>query len=471
MSKLILTLLLSVCTLSFLNAQQKVPNESTLTVEQIMQGEKFVGYLPERIHWSDDSKHIYFSWNPDGDTLRSIYRVGTSGGTPVKLDTEALRNKPSRFGSYNKARTKKLYNKSGDIYMLDINKGTSVQISNTIESESNPQFSGDEQWVIFRKGNNLFAWHTETGSIRQLSNFVSGSEKKELTQKENEAWLERDQLEYFEILRQRKETEEAEERRDELLKADRPTAIYLKGMRISSLQASPDLKYITYRLTKNAKSKGTKVPSYVSESGYIDDLRSRSKVGTPQNTYKMGIYDVAKDSAFTIDPKQLPGIYDKPAFLKDYHKGETPFEDQYKKPREVIMHGPIWSDDGKALVVVRSLDNKDRWVCLLDPSDRKLKVLDRQRDEAWVGGPGISSWNFTTGNVGWLADNVTIYLQSEESGYSHLYLINTRTGNKKALTTGDYEIRSAQLSHDKQYFYINANKVSPHEQHFYRLSA
>jgi dipeptidyl aminopeptidase/acylaminoacyl peptidase len=70
-----------------------------------------------------------------------------------------------------------------------------------------------------------------------------------------------------------------------------------------------------------------------------------------------------------------------------------------------------------------------------------------------------------------MEDNSTIYLQSEETGYSHLYSLDTRTGEKKQLTKGDFEIRDAFLSKDKKQFYITSNMLSPHEQHFYSLSA
>ena len=448
---------------------QAVPNQSTLTIEQIMQGEQFVGYLPQGIHWSEDSKHIYFSWNPDMDTLRNTYKVAVSGGEPTKLTTEELRQKPSRFGSYNKARTQKLYTKHGDIFLMDIPSKQTRQITNTLDRESNASFSGDEKHILFQKSNNLYAWNIQSGVLAQLTDFRKGKEKSERKKKENESWLERDQLEYFEILRQRKETRDARERRGELLEAKRPNTIYYGDKNIGQIQASPDLKFITYMLTKDVKSKGTKVPDFVTESGYINDLRSRSKVGTPQNTYEMGIYDVEKDSAYILDTKQIEGIYDKPEFLKDYHKGEEAYKDKYEKPREVIVLGPVYSEDSKAVVVVRSMDNKDRWIMQLDLPTRKLKLLDRQRDEAWIGGPGIVSWNFSTGNIGWMADNSTIYLQSEETGYSHLYTIDTRTGEMKQWTEGNFEIRDVNLSKDKNLFYITSNKVSPHEQHFYAL--
>ena len=84
MRQLILLLLLFTFNLS--TAQTE--NKSVLTIDQVMQGEDFVGYLPTDIVWSDTSKAIYFSWNPDNDTLRSTYKVDIASKKIDKLSFE-----------------------------------------------------------------------------------------------------------------------------------------------------------------------------------------------------------------------------------------------------------------------------------------------------------------------------------------------------------------------------------------------
>ena len=248
--------------------------------------------------------------------------------------------------------------------------------------------------------------------------------------------------------------------------------IYLKGKNISQIQVSPDGRFITYVLSKSANSKRTKVPDFVTENGYLKDLNSRSKVGSPATTYQRGIYDSQKDTAYLIDAKQIDGIFDKPDFLKNYVEKDSTYNPKYKEAREVIMMSPIFNEAGdKAAMVIRSMDNKDRWIMSLDMETGTLKTLDRQRDEAWVGGPGIDGWNRSSGNIGWMKDDHTLWFQSEESGYSHLYSINTQSGEKKTLTKGDFEILDAQLSNDKTHFYFNSNEVSPAEHHFYKMKA
>ena len=125
---------------------------------------------------------------------------------------------------------------------------------------------------------------------------------------------------------------------------------------------------------------------------------------------------------------------------------------------------------GQAAVVVRSQDNKDRWIATLDLEQGALNQLDWQHDEAWIGGPGIVNWDFSTGTLGWL-DEERLFFQSEATGFSHLYTLNTATGEKRALTNGPFEILDVQLSHDKRWFYLNASAEGPYEHHFYRLRA
>ena len=468
-----LTALLALTFFFFVKTQaQPVPNASVLSIEQIMQGEKFVGYLPEDISWSEDSRTIFFSWNPDGDTLRSTYKIvlGKDGkpGAPAKLTNGELMAQTGR-GSYNRARTKKVYSKNGDLFLLDVASGSKIQITNTLDWEGSPEFSGDETNIIFQKDNNLLAWNIAAGTTEQLTDFKKGNDRKEKKKSPQDQWLEDDQLALFGILAERKATRETQKSRREALDPKRPKPYFFGEKRLSSLGITPDGHFVTFRLTTSADDKPTEVPSYVTESGQVEQLRSRSKVGSPQDETEMGIYDRQRDTVYLVDAKQIKGIYDKPEFLREYHRDTIPFEEKYKKTRPIIWLGPVFSEDGKAVVVVKSQDNKDRWIMLLDLPSGVLKLLDRQHDEAWVGGPGISNWNFSTGNIGWLADGKRVWFQSEATGYSHLYTVNVETGEKKALTSGQFEILDAQLSNDKKFFWISSNRETPFEHHFYKM--
>jgi len=449
-------------------------NQSALSLTEIMKGNHFVGHLPQNIYWGENSQNIYFSWNPNDELTNSLYQTTVSGTTPQEVSVAAQKVLPSsRGGAYNKARAAKVYAKNGDLFLLDIAKNTTTQITNTFARESNPQFSADEQQVFFQMDNNAFTWSIATGTITQLTNFRKGndqSKRKRLNPQED--WLQEDQLAYFDILQLKKEQREARKVQREDLAPKRPSAVYLGSKRISQIQVSPDGRFITYLLSKSPNSKRTKVPDFVTETGYLKDLNSRPKVGSAATTYERGIYDSQKDTSYLIDHQQIEGIFDKPDFLKTYVAKDSTYFPKYLKARKVIMLSPVFNEAGdKAAIVVRSMDNKDRWIMALDMETGALKTLDRQRDEAWVGGPGVGGWNFSSGNIGWMKDDYTLWFQSEESGYSHLYCLNTKNGKRKALTKGDFEILDAQLSNDKTYFYFNSNEVSPAEHHFYKMKA
>jgi dipeptidyl aminopeptidase/acylaminoacyl peptidase len=237
---------------------------------------------------------------------------------------------------------------------------------------------------------------------------------------------------------------------------------YTEGKSLTNLQLSADARYVTFSVfTPPAANKATKVPDYTAASGYTEDLNSRPKVGTAAGKVEIGIYDLQRDTVYYVNTATLPGIKDAPDYRADY-----PERTWEVKNRELSLTGPTFSPDGtKAVIQARAVDNKDRWIASIDLSTGALIPLDRQRDEAWIGGPGIG-WG---GTLGWLPDSKHLYFQSEESGYSHLYLVDVTTKEKKALTSGKFEVFDPFLSKDKKFWYLTTSEVHPGERHFYRM--
>ncbi|MCK7589308.1 prolyl oligopeptidase family serine peptidase [Subsaxibacter sp. CAU 1640] len=440
-------------------------NQSSLTIDQIMQGEDFVGYLPTDIEWSDDSKNIYFSWNPDNDTIRSTYEVNINTKKINKRSFEALKNSSSS-GDFSKDFKWKVYEKGGDLFLQNTTDFTSKRITNTLDRESNPKFSGDQKSIIYQQSNNLYQWNIEDGTTKQLTDFKSGKEKPESKLNEQDQWLEDDQFENITILGKRKNESDARKYRREKAQFERPETVYYGDKNLFGLNISPDLNYVVYRLYAAPNNKNTNVPSYVTESGYTTDLNTRPKVGSEQYTYESWIFNVKTGKHYQIKTDDIEGIKDKPKFLKEYAENPSEYKEEYENPREVEISNPMFSEDGKALVNITSSDYKDRWIMTVDLSDGSLKLIDRQHDDAWIGGPGVG-W-FSSPAMGWL-DDETIWFKSEKTGYAHLYSANVNSGKIKALTEGNFEILDVNLSKYKKTFYLISNKVSPHEQHFYHL--
>lgn len=449
-------------------AQAEIPNASSLTIAQIMEGTAFVGESPSRISWGQDSETIYFNWNPEQDTLVSLYQVTWRNREPRKVSPEE-EDQRLTGGAYNSDFSQQVFSKQGDLYLLDLATREVQQLTHTLARESNPRFTADDQGILYVLDNNLYHWNLASSQLVQLTNITDRSPRRNgRSQPEHKAWLEAQQMELFEVLREREALGEARQRRRATQETAEPAPIYLGDDYAYGHTASPDLRFITFVKVHPANGDNTRVPDYVTESGYIEDIRSRVKVGTPQSTYELVIYDRDRDTVYTLDTRQIEGIYDKPAFLQEYHEGADAFDPLYETPREVFVNPPIFSQDGKALLVIRAQDNKDRWIMQLLPESGELKLIDRQRDEAWIAGPGIG-WSRSSGNIGWMPDNEHIWYQSEKSGFSNLYIENVNTGVVQHLAPGAYEVLDAQLSRDGQTFFVTANAEGPHEQHFYHL--
>jgi len=446
-----------------------------LTVEKIMRDPKWIGVSPSNVFWSEDSKQVFFNWNPDKNQGDSLYTATLATKVPQKVGAVVRRGMPAVTGDYNKSRTKKVFEKNGDIYLLDVPSGKATALTGTLVREFNPTFSFDEKRIFFGADLNIYSFELATGTTRQLSDFKRGTKKSDTKTAEQEKWLTNDQLAYMEVVRERSDNKKATEKSRKADQPKRPKEIFIDDKNVDNIRVSPDEKFITFRLIKNASSaKNTIVPSYVTESGFTSDIPARTKVGATQNSYEMFVYDVAKDTVLLVKPNDIPGIFDEPDYKKDY-PAKKPKEDKAKDnkpmPRAVFMNGPVWSPDGKnAAVVVRSHDNKDRWIMLLDCATQKLTLVDRQRDEAWIGGPSTGGFgSLATGALGWLADSKTLWFASEETGYAHLYSYDITTSKKQALTSGKYEVQAIDLSADKKFFYLITNEAHPGEKHFYKM--
>jgi dienelactone hydrolase len=441
-----------------------------LDLSQIMSGEKFIGYSPEGIFWHPNSKEIFFSWNPTQDSLRSTYRISAPfTGAPVKWPTN-LRFPFPPGGLVSKNKELRFILRDGDIYRQQLPEGSLTPFMITSDRESNLGFARGDSLLTFQRSNNLYSVNLADGTMRQITHFTDVKTPFPASKNASEKWLEHEQLDLFEVLENRKAIADKRKREEPLPENLLPKPIFLNNKRLVNLNHSPDLKYVACKMAIDPFGKETQVPDFVTASGFTVPLRAREKVGFPQPTYEMGIYLTEKDSLYLLQLKNLTGIFKKPEYLKFYHNAEKSFVDTFPEPKPIVINGPVWSSKNQPLFVVRSLDHKDRWLVLLDPSSGKWEEIDHQHDTAWIGGPGVESWDQAVGNIEWLPDGNSFYFQSEKSGFSHLYLYDVNTKETTGLTSGPFEILNARLSQDGKHIYVTANAEGPHQQHFYKLS-
>ncbi|HEY8783937.1 MAG TPA: prolyl oligopeptidase family serine peptidase [Mucilaginibacter sp.] len=453
----------------------------TLTVEKIMRDPKWIGVSPSNIRWGDDSKKVYFAWNPNNADRDKLFSITPTAIKPVKVSIGEQREIALQSGRWNKKHTLKLYEKNGDVYLSEPKTGKIQRLTNTADNESNPSFSADENKVLFIRGENLYSLKLNGGELMQLTNFVhtpssaapqsggrriqQGSGKKNDqsgSANDQERWLKNQQLELFDIIKVKEKDRKLDSIERKELEPKKVKKIAVDDKSVGDVVLSPDGRYITYRLAKTPEGeKRTIVPDYVTASGFTEDIPNREKVGGSQRTFESFVFDTQRDTVYKIVTSAIPCIKDLPDYVKDYPK-ELERRTKLNEERKVMVRGPYWSEDGKnAVVLVTAQDNKDKWLMKLDPATGNLSPLYREHNDAWVGGPG-------SGNFGW-TDNTHFYFESEASGYAHIYLLDVTDGSKKQITRGKWEVQTLQLSNDKKTFYFTANIDHPGITHFYRM--
>jgi len=436
-------------------------NDRLLKLEDIMQGEDFIGHSPQNIEWSVDSKNIYFTKKKSNHSDSIEYYVYRLLDSTMTLHTNSDAHKHVSRGIVDRHEGKILYSFGGDIYMYIGSQDSIKRLTNSLNNLIPLRFNSDGDGIYYKENNNIFLWMYHDGYLLQLTNFHSGEEKKEKELEHAERWLKEQQKELFDII-----NTQALNKEINTFKKSKPRIkpVYLGKKALINTTISIDGRYVFYSLYKNETNKSTEVPDYMDASGYVSNLNARPKVGTQNYNFESFIYDIEKDTSILVSTKDLSGIRQKPQFLKDYHIDSTIYEPLYGNDRAIQISTPKFNSKGEALLEVQSMDYKDRWIVILEPKTGQINEIDRQRDEAWIGGPGI---NFL--NMGWFNGNDKVWFLSEETGFAHLYVYDIKSKTKKQLTRGRFEVLSTQLSQDESTFYITANVEGPHEHHFYHL--
>jgi dipeptidyl aminopeptidase/acylaminoacyl peptidase len=207
------------------------------------------------------------------------------------------------------------------------------------------------------------------------------------------------------------------------------------------------------------------VPNYVTASAYPEMISGRTNVGDVQSRRLLAAIDLASGKSVWADGTSFAGVERKA-------KPGDP-----DVPRILDWTLPDISDDGaQAVVAARSQDNKDRWYLKLDPATGKATIIDHLHDDAWIreasiGGGGGFGGGPTTG-LAWLPDNKRALFMSEKDGWMHVYSIDVSAASPAAtqLTSGKWEVSSAQLSADRRTIFLTTSEVHPGERHFYTMS-
>ncbi|MFK7758676.1 MAG: prolyl oligopeptidase family serine peptidase [Phycisphaerales bacterium] len=511
--------------------------ETQITLKQITAEQDWIARSPRLARWLIDGSGILYSARREGLVGRDLsdrYLITTDslvdGEIPLSevLTVESYKEPFALMtvsGSLTSDRLTRIFTADGDLFVSTSTgvEGSNLsirQLTQTNVYETSVMFMTDQSRYAFRRGSDWFVGSLGSATEFQAADirFQDAPDDPEVVREEEIAerdGLQRQQRELFEIIQLEDARRDARRHEDHIWRDIKPTNVpgpFFIGSdrrsRGSWLSPSGDHMLIASAPRTTPVDKTDIMPDYINEDGYVSTSRVRSKVGLETETpVQFHLLDLENERVVEVPFGGLATITDDPlewlkelnaskdesesatdADEKSVHKpteSESESDDDSANPRAVGSLGVRWSDSGRfAAMMLKSHDNKDRWIALVDVDSIQEKVSESDddvdseasdeapgyvvsvvsahhlRDEAWI------NWNFNS--FGFVPQSDTLWYISEESGYAHLYTRDPK-GAVTQHTRGNFEVRDVRFTHDGRSVFMRTNRNHPGVQELERL--
>jgi len=438
----------------------------TPSLKQIMADPQWIGPPVEQTWWQLDGEAIYYLVERKDSELRDIRRIDLASGEDHLVDYAEQAGIDGANPVYHPQTGRFVFVRNGNLFVRQPGDGNLVQLTRDSATDSAPVFSPEGERVVFLRGSQWWVHDL----VDRLSWPVTDLRFEDEPDAEPDDNLARMQLRLFESLRD--QVEDKREARSEAEKAaaedtSRSVAPWYLGadMEPGASALSPNGRWLLLAVQTAGHDEGKdgRMPHYVTQSGYIDVEDVRTRVGrNPPAPGQLWLLDLDNRAKHELDFGHLPGIDSDPLAELKQEQGIDPIgEDEL---REINIDSIEWHAEGKlAAVQLRAIDNKDRWLAVVDVS-AEVPVLEhrhRLTDAAWI------NWSFN--QFGWLPDSETLWFLSEESGYSHFYTVGARSGSPRQHTHGAFEVDAPVINADGAAVLMLANRSHPTAYDLYRL--
>ena len=484
-----ISLVLSCLLASLAPAQFQPKPKTDPTLKQITAEPDWIARSPTNPRWLVDGSAIMFSQRRPGLVGRDfsddyfIFMSSPDTYIPIPVTPESPGPYFTNSGNWNANHTLRLLNNAGDLFLYDAQANSTSQLTQTSSRESSAMFLADKRTVFTRfafwRDSNWYIRNLDSGYEFQAADIRYSNAPKENKEPDYNN-LEQQQRDLFEFITLEDQRNEMRQEDKKAWRDTNPTAVpgpFYMGNDRRSMGAylSPSAKHIlVVTAPKNRPSDKREImPDYITADGYVTTHPVRSKVGTQTETpIQLALLDLDTETIIDLSLADLPTIKEDPlAWLKesieedsdsdsdsDTQAAETEQAEQKEqdsKPRPVSSLGVRWNDAGThAAVMLKSHDNKDRWIVLIDTTTQEpvLTTAHHLRDDAWI------NWAFN--NFGFIPTTDTLWYLSEESNYSHLYT-HQPDGGTTQRTSGNFEVSSIQFTHDGSLAYLKTNQTHP----------
>ncbi len=435
-----------------------------IDLRQIMADPEWMGSPVEQAWWSLDGKAVYYRKKRDGSTVRDIHGIDLESGDEQRLDYAEHAGIDGANPVFHQATGRAAFIRDGNLFVRLPGDNQPRQLTRTTDTDAQPAFSPEGDRLVFRRGNSWWIFDL----VDQLAWPVADLKFEEEPDAEPEDSLAQMQLRLFSSLRE--DLNDERERRIESERAAREDSSrsaapwYLgDGMQPTQSSLSPDGRWLLLAVQPASHDQGRsgQLPHYVTVDGYVDIEQLRTRVGRNEPAAQsLWLLDLDEREKHELAIDELPGIQNDPLAELKAAQGIDPLPEGQN--RAVSFTGIDWHPEGHlAAIQVRANDNKDRWLSVLNPAEPALNSRHRLTDEAWI------NWAFN--NFGWLPDSETLWLLSEESGYSHFHIVGAGGGSARAITRGEFEVMDPVILPDGDSAIVLSNRSHPGRYDLYRL--
>lgn len=454
---------------------------TSVTLQKIMADPDWIGNPPVDVYWGYRGARVYYWQQRGGGPLRNLYSVDVKNSTVSKVPGRDLGSVSAPGGSYNFARTRKVFIRHNNVFVRNLQTGKLRELTRDTTPKADVSFMANGEEVQWHEGTDIYLYDLKTGGLSLVADIQLRDNPDAPKPPTN--YLEVEQLHLFQFIRSEQVSRAAEQKQqDKQIKTNstRMSEPWYLGHKIRVIRSSlsSDGNWLALVTIPASYKRGRKriLPVWITRSGYLTTSKQRTYVGrNPPPAQSVLMLNLVNHTSFPLNLTQLPGITDDPlaalrksAVTWDIQHGipEKIAEESVKAPavRPVSVLGIKWSDNGQDVAFMfRANDNKDRWIATLDFANKSLITQNRFTDPAW------NAFRFDA--FGWMHDNHTLWYLSEATNYAQLYTKDINSGRVRKLTSGPFEVTNVALSRDDRYFFVVANKKAPGTYEIYRVGS
>ena len=446
-----------------------------LSMEQIMADPDWLGRQPEQALWSADSQQVFYQRKQQGSELRDWFvRPLAAQGNGEQVALASQHQIGSGNAVYNKDRSLQAYVFEGNLFVRRMASAELTQLTRDSAVQLDPQFLLDGR-IAYREGWTYYAVDLASGNRTELANLqLAEAPKAPALPKGYLAQEQRKLIEFVALEQKNAEQRYAAQQQLQAQNASMAAkAFYLgKDLQVVGASLSPKADYMLVSVRKAGKRNDKDImPNYITANGDIAAQPVRGRVNDViPAAQRILLLNLKDGSSSELSYTSLPG-YNEDVLAEVKAENAKARGEKYKSEKVIrdigLMNDWYWAQSAmrwhssgeQVALMLKALDNKDRWIATVDLQKKTLVPQHRLHDTAWV--------NYSFNDYGWLNNTDSLYYLSEESGYSHLY-VKPLKGKAKKLTSGTFEVSDPVLSSDDQFIYFKANVAHPGNYEVYR---